>query len=882
MLALSRRAAAVVVSVSMAVAGVGVGTAVAHADSSNVLYVNDAASANCSDTAADAGSAATPFCTIQAAANAAVAGDTVDIAAGGYSGNLDIKSVGTAAEPIVFQGAEGILLSSGAEPYTAPSITFDGASYVTFQGFGGPNKNYKFQTDDILVSDSSHITLNNLMVQSSPILNYAIQIDGDSSAVTVSRSAILGSENGIVVDSGSSNDVISTNFTQTASGVSLTNDSNVAITSNTILRPSLHNAGISVTGGATGVSIDNNIVAYSSSPQSESSGATAAEFSVDAASAPGVTADYNVIWPAASDGSTTPVEPAYVWAGTDYATATAFNTATGQGGHDLTGDPLIPSSQPFFRQSPAPQLNSANSAAPGMLSTDFYGYSCSADPVVPITGTGSPDYCARGAFQPGFTTTLYAASAPTNALSVNLTTTLHQTLAYDGGTSTAAIGPTPGVTYTVNWGDGDTQTYPSSSSSTLGITWLTHTYAKPGVYTIAETANLTTGATLTATNTVTTTGADYTPTGPTRILDTRSGVGGYHGRLISNMCYSLPVANIGDVPATATAISANLTVTDTLSNGWVAVGVINTINPVSNVNYLAGQTVANSVLVPVVDSDVQVCGGGDSNASADVILDLTGYFTTSAASGYQPVTPDRILDTRDGTGAAEAKVAANAGVPVAIAGADSIPSGVSAVAVHVTVTDTAGNGWIAAEPDGAGVPGTSSLNYLKGQTISNTVIVPVGKDGEIELYNGGASGPVDLIADVSGYFSTTAPDAFASMVPFRAVDSRADGNGLSADGTETYSLDQVLGGGTISTFPAGATIAANITATDETANGYLTAYASGTPRPTISNLNYFAHQNLGDFALLSTTGSGDEVDVYNNSTGSTDIIFDVSGYFSSN
>ena len=878
-MALSRRVAAAMISVSMTAAGVGVGASAAHADSSNVLYVNDAATANCSDSAAGAGSAATPFCSIQAGANAAVAGDTVDIAAGNYSGDVDIKSVGTAAEPIVFQGAAGLIFTAAASPFTTPGITFDGASYVTFQGFGGPIRNYKLQTDDILVNDSSHITLNNLWVQSSPVLGYAVQIAGDSSAVTVSRSAIVGLQNGIVVDSGSADDVISTNFTDTASGVSLTDDSNAAVTSNTIVQPSLHNYGISVTGGAAGVSVENNIVTYTDSSKFAGTTGPGAEFSVDAASVPGVTADYNVIWPTAAEGSSTPVEPAYVWAGADYATAAAFSTATGQGGHDVVGDPLIYlGSAPYFR-APAPEQNSANSAAPGMLNTDFYGYSCNADPLVPVTGAGSPDYCARGALQPDYTTTLNAALTPVNALTTDMSTSISQTVAYNGGQSTVEPTPTPAVSYTVNWGDGDTQTYPASS--TTALTGLAHTYAKPGVYTVAETAKMTDGETLTTTKTFTTTGADYTPSGPTRILDSRSGVGGLSGRLVSGKCYSLPVANVGDVPANVTAISANLTVTDAVSNGWVAVGVINTINPVSNVDYLAGQTVANSVLVPVVDSDVQVCGGGDANASADVILDLTGYFTTSAASGYQPVTPDRVLDTRNGTGAADAKVAANAGVPVAIAGADSIPSGISAVAVHVTVTDTAGNGWIAAEPDGAGVPGTSSLNYLKGQTISNTVIVPVGKDGEIELYNGGAGGSVDLIADVSGYFSATAPEAFAGIVPFRAVDSRADGDGLSADGTQTYSLDTVLGGGALSTFPAGATIAANITATDETANGYLTAYAQSTPRPTISNLNYVAHQNLGDFALLGTTGSADEVDVYNNSTGSTDIIFDVSGYFSS-
>ena len=58
----------------------------------------------------------------------------------------------------------------------------------------------------------------------------------------------------------------------------------------------------------------------------------------------------------------------------------------------------------------------------------------------------------------------------------------------------------------------------------------------------------------------------------------------------------------------------------------------------------------------------------------------------------------------------------------------------------------------------SGIPrtGTSNLNFQAGQTIPNTVIVPVGKDGKdgkdgkIQLYNG-STGTVHLLVDVSGY-----------------------------------------------------------------------------------------------------------------------------------
>jgi hypothetical protein len=180
---------------------------------------------------------------------------------------------------------------------------------------------------------------------------------------------------------------------------------------------------------------------------------------------------------------------------------------------------------------------------------------------------------------------------------------------------------------------------------------------------------------------------------------------------------------------------------------------------------------------------------------------------------------------------------------------------VSAVAVHVTVVDTTGNGWIAAEPDGAGTPGTSILNYRAGQTVSNTVIVPVAQDGKIELYNGGGSTPVDLLADVSGYFSATAPDGYYPVTPYRAWDTRSDGKQLTAGGIEAYSLSPSSAGIGIFTIPA------------------------GTSQPAVSNLNYVKGQTLAGLALLPTTGSGQNIEVYNNSTGTTDLIADVFGYF---
>ncbi|KJY25937.1 hypothetical protein VR46_40785, partial [Streptomyces sp. NRRL S-444] len=54
----------------------------------------------------------------------------------------------------------------------------------------------------------------------------------------------------------------------------------------------------------------------------------------------------------------------------------------------------------------------------------------------------------------------------------------------------------------------------------------------------------------------------------------------------------------------------------------------------------------------------------------------------------------------------------------------------------VTVTNPREAGHLTVFPAGQAAPSTSSLNYTAGQTIANSVIVPVGADGKINIRNG--------------------------------------------------------------------------------------------------------------------------------------------------
>jgi len=117
--------------------------------------------------------------------------------------------------------------------------------------------------------------------------------------------------------------------------------------------------------------------------------------------------------------------------------------------------------------------------------------------------------------------------------------------------------------------------------------------------------------------------------------------------------------------------------------------------------------------------------------------------------GFNPLGPTRLFDTRSGSlvgnggeGGAPLvfRVGGVAGVPV---------SGVSAVALNVTVTGGSAGGYVTVYPCSSGRPVASNVNFSAGATVANAVVAPFGA-GELCFY---VSGATHLIADVSGYFT---------------------------------------------------------------------------------------------------------------------------------
>jgi hypothetical protein len=477
-----RRAFVVAVSGAIAFGG---SVAVAHATGPTNLHV-DNSSATCTDTGSGAGSAATPFCTIQAAANAAAPGDNVDIDPGTYVGAVDITSNGTASAPIDFLLGTGSVVISDGAGQTGPALTLDGASYVNIYGTVSKATYWPYVVPDlsvasVLVTASSQITLDGINTAGTTA-NSPVDLAGSSSHVSVTGSALSGPRGAVVVEPGSSGDIISNNvITSQASGIEVDGASNTAITSNTLWGQSTSDSQIDVTADATGTSIENNITAY---PGGSVAG-TGAAITVDSSSAAGTTEDYNVVWPD-QQGTSTVLESAYSWSGTSYPSQAAFTAATGQGEHDFVADPKLQAGSPFTTYAAAPQFNSANTGAPGWLTYDYSGSYCEGDPYAAVTGAGFENDCARGAVQESFELEQQD-NTPTavGPLGVDLTTYVSGSVEIAGSWTDIAPEPTPAVSQVIAWGDGNTSTLNPASVNTDTTT--AHTYAQPGTYTITDT-----------------------------------------------------------------------------------------------------------------------------------------------------------------------------------------------------------------------------------------------------------------------------------------------------------------------------------------------------------------------------------------------------------
>ena len=233
--------------------------------------------------------------------------------------------------------------------------------------------------------------------------------------------------------------------------------------------------------------------------------------------------------------------------------------------------------------------------------------------------------------------------------------------------------------------------------------------------------------------------SSFVPLVPARLLETRAGSATVDGLFAgvgvrgAGSVTELVVAGRGGVVGDASAVVLTVTVTEPVSAGFVTVFPCGSPRPLaSNVNFVAGSTVANSV-VSGVGVGGRVCLF--TMAATQLVVDVNGYFP--ASSSFAALVPARLLETRAGLATVDGLFAgvgvrgAGSVTELVVAGRGGVVGDASAVVLTVTVTEPVGAGFVTVFPCGSPRPLASNVNFVAGSTVANSVVSGVGVGGRV-------------------------------------------------------------------------------------------------------------------------------------------------------
>lgn len=357
--------------------------------------------------------------------------------------------------------------------------------------------------------------------------------------------------------------------------------------------------------------------------------------------------------------------------------------------------------------------------------------------------------------------------------------------------------------------------------------------------------------------------SSFTALAPTRLIDTRSGLGTDQAPLGSGCTLTIHP----QVAADATAVVVNVTSVDATANGYLTAYPCGAERPfVSIVPSVVGRIVPGTAIVPL-SADGLFCIY--SSITTDLVVDLTGVYQTTSGQKFQPIAPQRFFDSRTG-----ALLRRGAVVRVQIAGTRGVPASATGAAVTVHSTNAVGDGFVTIWPCDSDRPTTSILNATNGASVSNHSQLGLDADGGVCLF---AANAMHLVLDVSGWFGPTATSDFHALMPQRVLDTR-ENLGLAghfAAGQNRPIVVSDVGGVPGSGVSA---VAAEVTSVGATRAGFITVHPCMVPVPNVSMVRNFAN------AVAATTVVG-AVDGHGGwclkTSVAMDVVVDLSGWYGS-
>ncbi len=367
----------------------------------------------------------------------------------------------------------------------------------------------------------------------------------------------------------------------------------------------------------------------------------------------------------------------------------------------------------------------------------------------------------------------------------------------------------------------------------------------------------------------------FMPVTPCRLADTRNQNGPFGGPFLAGGTtreFDIPFSAC-NIPVGAQAYALNVTVIPKGILGFLTIFACGQIQPVTSNLNSDGRVKAVAAIV-VAGTNGGVCLF--PNADTDVILDISGYFVSSArnSSGlvFFPITPCRLVDTRNASGPLGGPALAGATTRTfpLLSSTCNVPSSAQSYSLNFTALPTAnGLGFLTAWATGKPQPVTSILNAPGTSTAANAAIVSAGTSGAISVF---ATETTDLIIDINGYFAPPPGGlAFFTFPPCRTLDTRKPAGAPPINELLMLNVTANVCG-----VPASAqAYLFNATVVPPGSLGFLTLWPNGTPQPGTSTLNAFDGAVTSNMAIVATTNGSVNAFV----SAPTHLIMDIFGYF---
>jgi hypothetical protein len=149
---------------------------------------------------------------------------------------------------------------------------------------------------------------------------------------------------------------------------------------------------------------------------------------------------------------------------------------------------------------------------------------------------------------------------------------------------------------------------------------------------------------------------------------------------------------------------------------------------------------------------VRAVAKGANGSSA---IPKEGLASAAWAAGFEPVSPCRVLDTRESNGPAAGSpaFAAGEGRTIRLAGKCGIPENAVSVSVNLTITDSEGTGEVRIVPGDHAPSAASTISVRPARARANNAILYLATDGSGSVFvRNDTGGRFQLILDVNGYF----------------------------------------------------------------------------------------------------------------------------------